>query len=592
MSIGVITKLAKIAEKLLVDAGIRPDLADYIDPAKGAGVVGRAIRHINSMSELKTVTGRYTGETIFLTQFTTGSGVGSGHFMWDGESVLADNIGIVIQATGVVTGRWIREKHRQFALVNFGADPTGAADSSAAVQACLSALPAVQTIGVDKNIFVDGLFKIAVGGITVVFEKAWGARFIGQGLVASQFEYTGAATVMLDLPSSEIRFNGIRFLNSSGGTRTAVKTRLVDGRADCDIYFDSCGNYAFSPMHHCFGRGHVDTDCSLGGGGTMLLVESPDPFTEGASPGVQAVKTGMRRYVSENAMIDSALYLFEFSPNGPAADYINEVTIIGTNGHGLSKLVSGGFIRDMLVRTGELVNSFSNAWAIDVRGLIKGEININAKGWYNPDIAPTVGINGLLRANKGLVNSDTLIGNVRVGGNISPLAQALITTDGKIGNVNVESLMLPDAYTVTPLGSVIFVAAGGGIEANAKLNINNVSFSGATYAASTFRWALASQIPDSQVEVGQYSKGLVPILPFMRNKGTATVLSGTNSITVAHGMGVTPLTSDVMISPLINDYTRQGAWISSATSVNITIQCGATIASDTAYAWSIDRSVR
>jgi hypothetical protein len=47
MGIGVITKLAKVVDKLLVDAGIRSELANHADLSKGTGMVANAVQVIN-----------------------------------------------------------------------------------------------------------------------------------------------------------------------------------------------------------------------------------------------------------------------------------------------------------------------------------------------------------------------------------------------------------------------------------------------------------------------------------------------------------------------------------------------------------------
>jgi len=87
---------------------VKADLAST-NPLKGAALVGRASRQINSVAELRTVSGRYDGDQInLLGYFTTSKGLGAGALYWDASSTATDDGGLIFAVTGVTTGRWKR----------------------------------------------------------------------------------------------------------------------------------------------------------------------------------------------------------------------------------------------------------------------------------------------------------------------------------------------------------------------------------------------------------------------------------------------------------------------------------------------------
>lgn len=84
-----------------------------------------------------------TAQTLGVS--TAGDG-GGGLWRWDAASTATDDTGTVITPTGHVgAGRWVRVRDSQF-VVNalwFGADPTGVADSTAAINAAMLNTPYV-----------------------------------------------------------------------------------------------------------------------------------------------------------------------------------------------------------------------------------------------------------------------------------------------------------------------------------------------------------------------------------------------------------------------------------------------------------------
>jgi len=85
------------------------DILNNTDPNKGAALVGRSVREIQSIAELRTVVGKYDNDQIKLLGYYAGKqGQGGGLFYWDSASVEADDAGLIIQVEGVETGRWRR----------------------------------------------------------------------------------------------------------------------------------------------------------------------------------------------------------------------------------------------------------------------------------------------------------------------------------------------------------------------------------------------------------------------------------------------------------------------------------------------------
>ena len=110
------------------DAVLREELLAHVSPEEGAAKVGRALRHINSVSELRSVAGRYQDDTVFLVDYhggwnvlTTPSPCGSGSLFWDATSADPDNGGTVFAVAGVSVGRWKRHESESPCLGWFGA---------------------------------------------------------------------------------------------------------------------------------------------------------------------------------------------------------------------------------------------------------------------------------------------------------------------------------------------------------------------------------------------------------------------------------------------------------------------------------------
>lgn len=94
---------------------LEQDLANNTDLDKGAAMVARAVRTINNVPELRTVSGRYQDDIAYLVDYHGGwnvlvnpSPTGSGFVTWNSTSTEPDNNVTVFAVTGEPVGRWIR----------------------------------------------------------------------------------------------------------------------------------------------------------------------------------------------------------------------------------------------------------------------------------------------------------------------------------------------------------------------------------------------------------------------------------------------------------------------------------------------------
>lgn len=109
-------------------AALLSDLENISDPMLGAAKVGRAIRHINSLTELRALVGQYDGEVVYLRGRSATDTLGCGHMVWISGSSLVDNDGTIFGSDAA--GRWIRPGTDNnvdaawFGVGNSGADYT------------------------------------------------------------------------------------------------------------------------------------------------------------------------------------------------------------------------------------------------------------------------------------------------------------------------------------------------------------------------------------------------------------------------------------------------------------------------------------
>lgn len=159
------------------DASLRQALANSADPAQGAGLVARAIRHINSVTELQALVGKYNGEIVYLRGRSAALlDVGAGLFVFDTASVATADDGTIFTASG--GGRWRRKVDAQ--EINsawFGASSV-LVDATAQMQAAVNAAIAYGLASV--RLPGTGYFKVsALTGTAGITFRGQGAFFDG-----------------------------------------------------------------------------------------------------------------------------------------------------------------------------------------------------------------------------------------------------------------------------------------------------------------------------------------------------------------------------------------------------------------------------
>lgn len=125
-----------------------------------------------SIAQLKTRKGGYEGEQVFVRQYhTTLEGEGGGVFYWDSTSTESDNLGTIIEVTGVVTGRWKRRYEGSVDVKWFGAIGDGVTSDSAAFQAAVDTATTVRVSKCETYYLVGGLNVPA--GTTFIGEREY-----------------------------------------------------------------------------------------------------------------------------------------------------------------------------------------------------------------------------------------------------------------------------------------------------------------------------------------------------------------------------------------------------------------------------------
>ncbi len=178
---------------------LRNDLEDNVDLSKGAALVGRAIRTIPTMTDLRSAAGHFDGDAVWLVRhYAGGQEAGGGLFIWDADSAAADDNGVVI-STGLPAGRWVRHVD---AAAGVSPEWWGAApgiNSTAAIQAAIDYAAPLK-------------HKISLPNYRLLFD--------------TEMSYSGAGSLVIHghgegcsvLACTSLSANGITFETTDGGT--------------------------------------------------------------------------------------------------------------------------------------------------------------------------------------------------------------------------------------------------------------------------------------------------------------------------------------------------------------------------------------
>jgi hypothetical protein len=314
--------------------------------------------------------------------------------------------------------------------------------------------------------------------------------------------YEGVETNFLNMGGEFIHFKNFRAEASTDGKVFCYHENTL-GAADCDGFFENVFATSFAYVHHVVGRGSTNKNCGLGISGTFSKIESPDPFDQGASPdSIGSVRTGMRRFASIGLAVDGASAVFEFVNAGPAARYMNEVTVDGLHGNSLASVLVGGHINYANISIGTLVNSFPTA-AILCNSIKKLRWNgVTVRG-YDDSAVPggatrsSCLVKALLES--GGATSDVLVDDAVFSGVYGNLVDSLVYSEGAVGNITLSGLSLVNAYESTGVLSSTgrLIHATGGIATGKRIVADGLSIDSDAFAATAFDWSNFARTHDN-----------------------------------------------------------------------------------------------
>lgn len=172
---------------------------------------------VQTIAALKLTSSIVDGSCVSLDGYYAEGDGGGGLFFWNATSVLADNGGTVIQATGVVTGRWIRLLSNGITTpLQFGCKGDGATDDTTAFQNCLNS-------GVPTIVVPVTAASYLISQVTI---PATVRSITGSGTITQK---TANVTPFYSQVANNILIRGLTFVGVGGAG--------VGGNNDNAIYF-------------------------------------------------------------------------------------------------------------------------------------------------------------------------------------------------------------------------------------------------------------------------------------------------------------------------------------------------------------------
>lgn len=327
----------------------------------------------------------------------------------DTDTTSADNDGtILVDAAG---RRWKRVQVGHVNVRWFGAKgdwngtaSTGA-DDTAAVQAAINALGATYRKGGLREVFFPtGNFKIT--NLTVPASLEFGVQFRGEGRYASiiwadQTNTNPAITSQIEF----VHFDGLGLFGSlSNGTDSAAykqcffRGQLASKAPDVDVTFTNCLLGYSIDFVQAYGRGVViDSSCDAVFCTNLVNVVC-DPSLVFPGGVTNAYQTGMRNYNVSPRRCDVVSRLFTVTGTAAWKDYINDVTVTGSNLLSCDRLVefTDATITNLTVNGVSALNSFASGMIVGKR-LINANIDATASKQYNRDAASTAWMSGVVK---------------------------------------------------------------------------------------------------------------------------------------------------------------------------------------------------
>jgi hypothetical protein len=141
--------------------------------------------------------------TVYVTGYYTANdnAFGSNFFKWNPVSTASDNGGTIIKLNNIDTGRYELQYSGPVNVLWFGADPTGATDSTQAIQAAINSIPAIGgTVYIPSGKFsISNTINIGDGTNSAGSTKN-AIKLVGQGItpymgdgIGTELMWTGAS---------------------------------------------------------------------------------------------------------------------------------------------------------------------------------------------------------------------------------------------------------------------------------------------------------------------------------------------------------------------------------------------------------------
>lgn len=306
------------------------------------------------------------------------------------------SINYLRSATGAVARSYLSKMSDTVSILDFGADPTGVADSTSAIQ---SAITYVLSLPNGGSVYMPtGTYKVTAQ-ITAPNAAGVSLKVYGDG-AGTKIKYTGSASVNIFFLGSGTPtfgsfydFESFGFLAPTGGTPTAIWADNINSSLFFNI--DVIGNTNAIILQSCFNTRIIGADfntqtqygiSTISGGTNSLLIES-SVISNAAVAAINLTNTGNNIVIRDNdleanaitfAMTGYTSVLFEgnyaenntnaffsFSGTNNAVDIRQNWLGANTTNTVIANITGGSFVNNTLFNN---TFTYSNTFDIDSGG--------------------------------------------------------------------------------------------------------------------------------------------------------------------------------------------------------------------------------
>jgi len=537
----------------------------------------KLVKHVPSVAALKLTSAAYDGQVLVLDGYSVGSG-GDWIMRWDSSSTASETGAVIVQVSGVATGRWIMQVREFIEPEMFGAVADGISDNTQAVK---SALEFMASSGIKTLSFGYGtyLFSNSSAG-----EASWdnhvavwvltdGIRLVGKGEKNTKLALANGSDCHV------IKF-GKRVDGSVSVSGCEVVGIEIDGNRSNQITPDDTVN------HHSLVD--VSTGCSVKLKGLHLH--------DAAYYGI-----GFQRDSFENCTVEDVL--------------IERTGSDGIDFKGDSNTNLNNKLKNITVKEWGLITGLtSSSAAIDIRS------GVSASGI----VAKNAGVDGLygIRLQNGTSGATPLqassLKDFRVFGSsaansvgVRVISRACSVSDGKasgftdgisvsesdnrLDNINTESngvglrLWSASGTSGSTCNVTGLIARNNGQAGVVCDTVSEVNFIGSDVRNNGIGYDIRAGSSNVRVIGGSCAGNTTALsdlgsdtvvcnvtglkTQFTGSASIAIDSTGTKSFTIAHNLSVTPSINDVNLTLLrdtnVGDFSVGFMWVTSADSANI-----------------------